>query len=83
MYPILFTSVLFAGDTQCALGERCISATEKDPVKVCIKICFYDAHCLGRAQNINSCQIFPVCVPSPLGNIYSFNKGPIIFFNFF
>jgi hypothetical protein len=61
---VQYKSVIFAGDTQCALGERCISATEKDPVKVCIKICFYDAHCLGKAQNMNSCHIFPVCVLS-------------------
>ena len=40
-----------SGDTQCALGERCISATERDLVKVCIKICFYDAHCLGRRDS--------------------------------
>ena len=43
--------VSISGDTQCALGERCISATERDPVKVCIKICFYDAHCLGRRDS--------------------------------
>ena len=26
--------------TQCALGERCVEGA-------CVKICFYDAHCLA------------------------------------
>jgi len=37
-----------SGDTECALGERCIASKENVFNKVCIKICFYDAHCLGK-----------------------------------
>ena len=37
-----------SGDTECALGERCIVSKENIFNKVCIKICFYDAHCLGK-----------------------------------
>ena len=37
-----------SGDPECALGERCIASKENVFNKVCIKICFYDAHCLGK-----------------------------------
>ena len=46
-------------DTECALGERCISNTEDSGPneKVCIKICFYDAHCLaGEYCEENVCR---------------------------
>ena len=47
-----------SGDTECALGERCISNHEdSNGQKVCIKICFYDAHCLaGEYCEENVCR---------------------------
>ena len=42
--------ILFSADSHCALGERCKTTREVkgEPLSVCIKICFYDAHCLGN-----------------------------------
>ena len=64
-------------DTQCALGERCITDNDSPPdMKVCIKICFYDAHCLaGEYCEENVCR--PGCRSDsncPFGQICG--KGP-------
>ena len=65
-------------DTDCALGERCIAETGAQGLeaRVCIKICFYDAHCLaGEYCEDNVCR--PGCRSDsncPFGQICG--RGP-------
>merc|ERR1719232_2387775 len=66
-------------DTDCALGERCITETDSSrrvDTRVCIKICFYDAHCLaGEYCEENVCR--PGCRSDsncPFGQICG--RGP-------
>ena len=65
-------------DTDCALGERCITETgaRGQEARVCIKICFYDAHCLaGEYCEDNVCR--PGCRSDsncPFGQICG--RGP-------
>ena len=65
-------------DTDCALGERCIAETGAGgrEARVCIKICFYDAHCLaGEYCEDNVCR--PGCRSDsncPFGQICG--RGP-------
>jgi hypothetical protein len=75
-------------DTECALGERCISNTEDSGPneKVCIKICFYDAHCLAGEyceENVcrpgcrsdSNCPFGQICADGPLGSTRECEEG--------
>jgi hypothetical protein len=75
-------------DTECALGERCISNTEESGPneKVCIKICFYDAHCLAGEyceENVcrpgcrsdSNCPFGQICADGPLGSTRECEEG--------
>jgi len=75
------------GDTECALGERCISGHEDGHnQKVCIKICFYDAHCLAGEyceENVcrpgcrsdSNCPFGQICADGPLGSTRECEEG--------
>ena len=74
-------------DTNCALGERCITETAAgQSARVCIKICFYDAHCLAGEyceENVcrpgcrsdSNCPFGQICATGPEESIRECENG--------